>query len=75
MKDTEDGKAILATTVIPEEMENLLVRQGLITRLSYNRVLYPDKVKAAGFTIKLMGEMRPWVYRYADIKYAMPASR
>jgi len=69
-RDLESGAAIQVTSIIPEEMENRLVEQGLVTRLSYNRVLYPDTVRHAGYTIQPMGEMRPNAYRYARIEFA-----
>ena len=67
-RDLTNGKAVLVTTIIPEENEDRLIENGLVTRLSYNRVLYPNIVREAGWTIQFMGQMGEHTYRYAHVE-------
>ena len=62
------GDAILVTSIIPEENENALLEAGLVTRLSCNRVIYPEAMKAAGWAVQLIGQMNEYSYRYARIE-------
>ena len=67
-EDLSNGDAILVTSIIPEENEDVLLKAGLVTKLSCNRVIYPRAVEAVGWTILLMGQMNEYSYRYARVK-------
>lgn len=66
-KDLADGDAILVTSIIPEEYEDELIKDGLVTRLSCNRIVYPSVLEAAGWKLTFIGEMKPWSYRYMRV--------